>query len=38
MNKNIPQFGPGTFRLQGQQAVDSVGMGLELEWRRARRA
>lgn len=32
MNK-IPQLGLGTFRLQGQQAIDSVSMGLELGYR-----
>src|SRR5690606_28795259 len=29
----IPVFGLGTFRLKGQQAVDSVRMGLELGYR-----
>jgi 2,5-diketo-D-gluconate reductase B len=31
--KTIPQLGLGTFRLQGQQAMDSVSMGLELGYR-----
>jgi len=30
---NMPQLGLGTFRLQGQQAIDSVSMGLELGYR-----
>ncbi len=30
---NIPSFGLGTFRLQGQQVTDSVRMGLELGYR-----
>ncbi|MCS0591712.1 2,5-didehydrogluconate reductase DkgB [Massilia norwichensis] len=30
---NMPQLGLGTFRLQGQQAVDSVRNGLELGYR-----
>jgi 2,5-diketo-D-gluconate reductase B len=29
----IPQLGLGTFRLQGQQVIDSVGMGLQLGYR-----
>lgn len=29
----MPQLGLGTFRLQGQQAIDSVSMGLELGYR-----
>jgi 2,5-diketo-D-gluconate reductase B len=33
MNKTIPQLGLGTFRLQGQQAIDSVRNGLELGYR-----
>jgi 2,5-diketo-D-gluconate reductase B len=33
MNKLFPRFGLGTFRLQGQQAVDSVSMGLDLGYR-----
>jgi 2,5-diketo-D-gluconate reductase B len=33
MNKAIPQLGLGTFRLQGQQAIDSVRNGLELGYR-----
>jgi 2,5-diketo-D-gluconate reductase B len=33
MNKPIPQLGLGTFRLQGQQATDSVANGLELGYR-----
>jgi 2,5-diketo-D-gluconate reductase B len=31
--KTIPQLGLGTFRLQGQQAIDSVRNGLELGYR-----
>jgi 2,5-diketo-D-gluconate reductase B len=31
--KTIPQLGLGTFRLQGQPALDSVSMGLELGYR-----
>jgi 2,5-diketo-D-gluconate reductase B len=31
--RTIPQLGLGTFRLQGQQAIASVGMGLELGYR-----
>ena len=30
---NMPQLGLGTFRLQGQQAIDSVATGLELGYR-----
>ncbi|MFL9811887.1 2,5-didehydrogluconate reductase DkgB [Stutzerimonas sp. VN223-3] len=30
---NIPAFGLGTFRLKGQQIIDSVKMGLELGYR-----
>ena len=30
---NMPQLGLGTFRLQGQAALDSVGAGLELGYR-----
>ena len=30
---NIPSFGLGTFRLQGQQVIDSVRTGLELGYR-----
>jgi len=30
---SIPAFGLGTFRLKGQQAIDSVKMGLELGYR-----
>lgn len=30
---NMPQLGLGTFRLQGQAAIDSVGTGLELGYR-----
>jgi 2,5-diketo-D-gluconate reductase B len=33
MNNTIPQLGLGTFRLQGQQAIDSVRKGLELGYR-----
>jgi 2,5-diketo-D-gluconate reductase B len=33
MNRSIPQLGLGTFRLQGQQAIDSVRNGLELGYR-----
>jgi 2,5-diketo-D-gluconate reductase B len=33
MKRSIPQLGLGTFRLQGQQAVDSVRNGLELGYR-----
>jgi len=33
MNRSIPQLGLGTFRLQGQQAMDSVRNGLELGYR-----
>jgi 2,5-diketo-D-gluconate reductase B len=33
MKRNIPQLGLGTFRLQGQQAIDSVRNGLELGYR-----
>jgi 2,5-diketo-D-gluconate reductase B len=33
MNRNIPQLGLGTFRLQGQQVIDSVRNGLELGYR-----
>jgi 2,5-diketo-D-gluconate reductase B len=33
MKRSIPQLGLGTFRLQGQQAIDSVSMGLELGYR-----
>jgi 2,5-diketo-D-gluconate reductase B len=33
MNNMIPQLGLGTFRLQGQQAIDSVRNGLELGYR-----
>jgi 2,5-diketo-D-gluconate reductase B len=33
MSKTIPQLGLGTFRLQGQQAIDSVRKGLELGYR-----
>jgi 2,5-diketo-D-gluconate reductase B len=33
MNNTIPQLGLGTFRLQGQQAIDSVRNGLELGYR-----
>jgi 2,5-diketo-D-gluconate reductase B len=33
MHQTIPQLGLGTFRLQGQQAVDSVRNGLELGYR-----
>lgn len=33
MDKPIPQLGLGTFRLQGQQAIDSVRNGLELGYR-----
>jgi len=33
MKNTIPQLGLGTFRLQGQQASDSVRMGLELGYR-----
>lgn len=29
----IPAFGLGTFRLKGQQVIDSVKMGLELGYR-----
>jgi 2,5-diketo-D-gluconate reductase B len=32
-NMNIPSFGLGTFRLQGQQVIDSVRTGLELGYR-----
>lgn len=30
---SIPAFGLGTFRLKGQQVIDSVKMGLELDYR-----
>ena len=30
---HMPQLGLGTFRLQGQQAIDSVSTGLELGYR-----
>jgi 2,5-diketo-D-gluconate reductase B len=33
MNRSIPQLGLGTFRLQGQQVIDSVRNGLELGYR-----
>jgi len=33
MRNTIPQLGLGTFRLQGQQAIDSVRNGLELGYR-----
>jgi 2,5-diketo-D-gluconate reductase B len=33
MHQPIPQLGLGTFRLQGQQAIDSVRNGLELGYR-----
>jgi 2,5-diketo-D-gluconate reductase B len=33
MHRTIPQLGLGTFRLQGQQAIDSVRNGLELGYR-----
>jgi 2,5-diketo-D-gluconate reductase B len=33
MTMTMPQLGLGTFRLQGQQAFDSVAMGLELGYR-----
>jgi 2,5-diketo-D-gluconate reductase B len=33
MNHTIPRLGLGTFRLQGQQAIDSVRMGLDLGYR-----
>jgi 2,5-diketo-D-gluconate reductase B len=33
MTRTIPQLGLGTFRLQGQQVIDSVRSGLELGYR-----
>lgn len=33
MTMTMPQLGLGTFRLQGQQAIDSVAAGLELGYR-----
>jgi 2,5-diketo-D-gluconate reductase B len=33
MNRTIPRLGLGTFRLKGQQAIDSVRKGLELGYR-----
>jgi 2,5-diketo-D-gluconate reductase B len=33
MTMTMPQLGLGTFRLQGQQAIDSVATGLELGYR-----
>ncbi|WP_017255411.1 2,5-didehydrogluconate reductase DkgB [Pseudomonas tolaasii] len=32
-NQNVPTFGLGTFRLQGQVVIDSVSTGLELGYR-----
>ncbi|MGY2163659.1 2,5-didehydrogluconate reductase DkgB [Pseudomonas tolaasii] len=32
-NQNVPAFGLGTFRLQGQVVIDSVSTGLELGYR-----
>ena len=31
--QNVPAFGLGTFRLQGQVVIDSVSSGLELGYR-----
>ena len=33
MNKHMPQIGAGTFRLHGQQAIDSVANALDLGYR-----
>ena len=33
MNKHMPRIGAGTFRLQGQQAIDSVANALDLGYR-----